>query len=188
MAKAVVLTFGKHRGRSVEELLLIDPDYLDWLRAQSDLLLKKPEIARAFTELGVSGDNTPVHNALQALFLDDAVCESLFRQLIGPNADQAIRDTVIAKRRKRILGAVMRSDAYSQRAGRRRSLLDEKLSRAKALRELDVALAGSDDDLKSARSAAMRASSPYPYYGLKALFVSDLDRIRDRAEQERRDL
>lgn len=187
MAKAVVLNFGKHKGKSVDEVLFIDPDYFAWLQAQSDLLLKKPDVARALTELGVSGDNTPIHNALQAMFLDDAICEKLFRQLIRRDADAAIRHAVLMERRKRVLGPLFRPDHHTSSKTRRRGLLDEKLNRAAALKDLDQALSGSDEELTTARKAA-KSPTAYPWYGLRALYFGGDENVRERAEQERVDL
>ena len=69
----VVIPFGKYKGSEVESVRETDSQYLDWL-AQQPFLEKFPEIAAA-----ISGatEESPVHNALQAQFLDDDICFQL---------------------------------------------------------------------------------------------------------------
>lgn len=71
------LTFGKHRGLTLDEVLIEHPSYFEWLRDQAGMLQSRPELAAAFRELGASPDETPLHNAMQVMFLDKEICASL---------------------------------------------------------------------------------------------------------------
>ena len=64
-----IIPIGKHKGKSVEEVRLIEPQYLDWLAAQDWFNKKYSDLIEAIRGGGQPAD-TPEHNALQARFLD----------------------------------------------------------------------------------------------------------------------
>lgn len=148
MSKIVSFTFGKHKGRSLAEVMAVDPEYFDYIRSRTDILAGRPELARGFAELGVSGDQTPLHNAMQTMFLDDQFCERLFRRLVKAPAEQAIRNATLRARRRRLLAPhVGRSDSYySERT--RKDVLRAKLAASDALSKLNAAAVGPDDALR----------------------------------------
>lgn len=182
MAKPLILTFGKHKGLNLDQVMIVDPDYFDWLQAQSAFLAKKPDLARAFTELGVTGDNTPLHNALQAMFLDDAVCEALLRQLIREDADETLRRQVIAKRRTRLVGPVERGpSAWSEEPRLRTTWLKTRRRMGESRRQLVAAMSGSDAGLKGARDTARNRRIGYTGEGLDALSLTEANDLRSAA-------
>src|SRR5579863_4808679 len=67
---AIILPFGKHKGKTVAELLAIDPQYADWVVAQGWVAQRFAELHAAILSRGAGADDTPEHNALQARFLD----------------------------------------------------------------------------------------------------------------------
>lgn len=68
--------FGKYKGRPVEDMLA-DADYMAWLEAQPWFREKFGKIRARRDEDAAS--RTPVHNRLQALFLDPAYCAAFAR-------------------------------------------------------------------------------------------------------------
>lgn len=71
---AVVVPFGKHKGTTVAELLVRDPQYADWLMAQGWLAERFAGLHAAILSRGSAPDDTPEHNAIQVRFLDPAFC------------------------------------------------------------------------------------------------------------------
>ena len=69
----IVVPFGKHKGRSVEELLDTDPAYLQWLANQDWFRTKYVSLHQVIINQGAPAE-TPEHNAMQVRFLDDAFC------------------------------------------------------------------------------------------------------------------
>jgi hypothetical protein len=79
-----VVPFGKYKGRLIEELLVDDPDYLQWLVAQDWFRAEYITLHQVIINRGAEPEETPEHNALQVLFLDDEFCLRLVR-VIFPN-------------------------------------------------------------------------------------------------------
>jgi hypothetical protein len=69
-----VIPFGKHRGKLVEELLVDDPKYVEWLSGQDWFRDKFSILYQVIINRGPETQETPEHNALQVLFLDDGFC------------------------------------------------------------------------------------------------------------------
>lgn len=184
MAKSYILPFGKHKGRTLDEVLVADPEYYAWIQSQTDFLAKRADLARALQELGVTGDNTPLHNALQAMFLDDGVCEKLLRSLIRRNADEVLQNAVFKARKKRLLNPILIDDDYSPAKRRPSKLLAAKLEKVRARNALRDALAGSDKDLRAAQQDADGRRFSFPWFGLKALYSVKDDDLRTEAETE----
>ena len=80
---AIVIPFGKHKGKTVAELLATDPAYADWVTAQGWVAERFAELHAAILTRGAGTDDTPEHNAIQARFLDDAFRFALLRITSG---------------------------------------------------------------------------------------------------------
>ena len=68
---AVIIPFGKHKDKTVEEVMALDPQYLRFLEQQEWMREKFPAILAAAAALGgEKHESTPEHNALQIKFLN----------------------------------------------------------------------------------------------------------------------
>lgn len=76
--KNQVIPFGKHKGKTIEEIQNFDPAYLHWLIAQ-DWFRDKFVVLYQTIIHGAEPQETPEHNALQALFLNDEFCLKVAR-------------------------------------------------------------------------------------------------------------
>lgn len=65
-----IVPFGKYKGRPIEDMLA-DADYMGWLEAQPWFREKFAHLKRGMDD---ELSRTPVHNRLQALFLDARYC------------------------------------------------------------------------------------------------------------------
>jgi hypothetical protein len=84
----LVMVNGKHKGRTVQEVLALDPDYarvfVNGVAGRDDL---RTEMLRAaFRLLGSFGDDTPEHNSLQTRFDNRAFCTA-FAMAAGRKVD-----------------------------------------------------------------------------------------------------
>lgn len=71
---AVVLTFGKHKGSTVAELLARDPAYAEWIVNQGWVAERFAELHAAIMARGAAPDDSPEHNQIQGRFLDRQFC------------------------------------------------------------------------------------------------------------------
>lgn len=70
-----VFNFGKHAGKTVEQVMVEDGQYLDWIVGQAWFSEKFPDLHGIVSGGNTTADNpTPDHNRLQALFLEDWYC------------------------------------------------------------------------------------------------------------------
>lgn len=69
-----IIPFGKHKGKTVEEIRIAEPGYLDWLEGQPWFRDKFVVLHQTIINRGAEPEETPDHNALQVLFLEDAFC------------------------------------------------------------------------------------------------------------------
>lgn len=76
---AIVIPFGKYRGKTVAELLVTDPQYADWVTAQAWFAQRFAELHAAMLSRGAGADDSPEHNALQARFLTETFREAVIR-------------------------------------------------------------------------------------------------------------
>jgi len=72
-----IIPFGKYKGQPLE-VLQNDLQYLDWLRSQDWFKTTYPQINTIIINNFKEPDETPEHNKLQMLFLDDSICKKLF--------------------------------------------------------------------------------------------------------------
>lgn len=68
-----VVPFGKYKGQPIE-VLAADPKYVEWLNGQGWVKDRHPQFYTVIINNFQEPSDTPEHNALQALFLDDALC------------------------------------------------------------------------------------------------------------------
>jgi hypothetical protein len=78
-----IVPFGKHKGKDVLELTEADPNYIQWLVSQEWFRDKYVTLHQTIINRGPESEETPEHNALQVLFLDDEFCLSFCRELNG---------------------------------------------------------------------------------------------------------
>jgi len=79
---ANIVPFGKYKGRLVEELLVDDPAYLQWLSQQDWFRAKFAVLYQVIINRGGEPQETPEHNALQVKFLDEDFRERFMRCLV----------------------------------------------------------------------------------------------------------
>ena len=84
-----IVPFGKYKGQPVE-VLAQDRPYLDWLSGQDWFRERYAGIYTLIVNNFTEPSETPDHNALQVLFLDDAFCERFMRATF-PGIDDAVR-------------------------------------------------------------------------------------------------
>ena len=84
-----VVPFGKYKGQPLEALAA-DREYLTWLQGQSWFRERYQQIyALIINNFGEVAD-TPEHNAMQVLFLEDDFCAQFFNALYA-SAQKTVR-------------------------------------------------------------------------------------------------
>jgi uncharacterized protein (DUF3820 family) len=78
-----VVPFGKYKGQPVE-ILAQDKPYLDWLSAQDWFRERYSGIYTLIVNNFSESSETPEHNSLQVLFLDDEFCFAFVKAAAGP--------------------------------------------------------------------------------------------------------
>src|SRR4051812_6226136 len=118
----IVIPFGKHRGSTVEELLVRDPAYVEWLLGQNWLAQRFAELHTALVTRGAGTDDTPEHNQLQVRFLDRMFClaflsasECLTSRLIEERDAKA--EAYHRERLKRVEAVIATSTKELEQAG-----------------------------------------------------------------------
>jgi uncharacterized protein (DUF3820 family) len=76
-----IIPFGKYKGRLVEEIVADDPGYLEWLSGQDWFRAKYVMLHQVIINRGAEPSETPDHNAMQVLFLDDEFCLRFLKAL-----------------------------------------------------------------------------------------------------------
>jgi uncharacterized protein (DUF3820 family) len=74
-----IVPFGKYKGRLIEEVLVDDPGYLQWLAGQEWFRSKFAVLYQVIINRGAEAEETPEHNALQVRFLEDDFCLRFLR-------------------------------------------------------------------------------------------------------------
>jgi uncharacterized protein (DUF3820 family) len=82
-----IIPFGKYKGRLVDEVLVDDPGYLQWLAGQDWFRAKFNILHQVIINRGGETQETPEHNALQVKFLDDDFCLRFVRHF-EPKLDE----------------------------------------------------------------------------------------------------
>lgn len=76
-----IIPFGKHKGKTIQEVQIVEPGYLDWLIAQPWFRDRHVILYQTVINRGAEPEETPDHNALQCLFLENAFCLKLIDAL-----------------------------------------------------------------------------------------------------------
>jgi uncharacterized protein (DUF3820 family) len=72
-SQRTTIPFGKYRGHTIEDVLIIDPKYLEWLSLQDWFRTQHVHLHQVIIN-GAQSEETPEHNKLQVLFHDDDFC------------------------------------------------------------------------------------------------------------------
>jgi len=78
-ASPKLVPFGKYKGQPVE-VLAQDKGYMDWVMSQDWFRERYPSFHTLIVNNFATDSETPEHNSLQVLFLDDAFCMSFIRK------------------------------------------------------------------------------------------------------------
>src|SRR5262245_55635383 len=92
-----IIPFGKYKGRLVDEVLVDDPAYLQWLAGQDWFRAKFNILHQVIINRGAEPEETPEHNAMQVKFLDDEFCLRFLRHL-RPRVEVEVRSKLNAAR------------------------------------------------------------------------------------------
>lgn len=96
MTETKVVPFGKYKGQPVE-VLAQDRGYMDWLSGQDWFRERYAGIYTLIVNNFTEPAETPDHNALQVMFLDDAFCERFVR-VIRPELNDRLRSELDERR------------------------------------------------------------------------------------------
>lgn len=80
-----IVPFGKYKGQPAE-VLAADQNYVEWLNGQGWVKDKYPQFYTVIINNFQEPSDTPEHNALQAMFLDDELCLKLSSMSYPTNA------------------------------------------------------------------------------------------------------
>jgi len=86
-----IIPFGKYKGRLVDEVLIDDPAYLQWLVGQDWFRAKFNILHQVIINRGAEPEETPDHNAMQVKFLDDEFCVRFVQHCAGDMARTALQ-------------------------------------------------------------------------------------------------
>jgi hypothetical protein len=75
-----IVPFGKYKGQPIE-VLANDRQYCEWLMGQGDFLNRYSGIKTLIINNFKEPEDTPEHNKLQALFLDNSFCLAVFKSI-----------------------------------------------------------------------------------------------------------
>src|SRR5262245_1482960 len=114
-----IIPFGKYKGRLIDEVLVDDPSYLQWLAGQDWFRAKFNVLHQVIINRGAEPEETPDHNALQVKFLDDDFCLRFMRHYY-PELDQLAREYL----QKTLIWQTRRTE--EKLASRRNDAIDEQ--------------------------------------------------------------
>jgi uncharacterized protein (DUF3820 family) len=126
-----IVPFGKYKGRLIEEVLIDDPAYIEWLAAQEWFRAKFTVLHQVIINRGAEPEETPDHNAMQVKFLDDGFCLRFIR-LLFPNCDKNVF-TRLEQRRKLNLEIIQKYLPFAE-AGLKNQ--EQELARLQGQKEL----------------------------------------------------
>ena len=105
MSKLEIIPFGKYKGQPVD-LLAQDPQYCEWLSQQDWFRTRYPAIHTLIINHFGQPEETPEHNALQALFVDEAFLTRFVMHVLG--GQERVFENVIKDKSSTI--ALLQSD------------------------------------------------------------------------------
>lgn len=91
-SKANIVPFGKYKGQPVEVVQETDPKYIEWMAAQDFVKQRFGNFYQVIINNCQVSDDTPEHNKMQSMFLDDKNCTAL-TLLIRPHLEQLAPDS-----------------------------------------------------------------------------------------------
>ena len=107
-----VVPFGKYKGRLIEELLVDDPGYVEWLAGQEWFRAKFTVLHQVIINRGAEPEETPEHNAMQVRFLDDEFCRRFLRNFVDLSPTTLINEAGAFY----LIGSDSGIDSYQQTA------------------------------------------------------------------------
>jgi uncharacterized protein (DUF3820 family) len=110
-----IIPFGKYKGRAIDEVLLDDPSYLQWLTQQDWFRAKFVVLHQTIINRGAEPEETPDHNAMQVRFLDDDFCKRFLFAVVG---ESHIRE-YLEKQQQEILASIEREKAKAEAEAKR---------------------------------------------------------------------
>jgi hypothetical protein len=81
-----LVPFGKYKGQPLD-VLRQDSQYMDWMMAQPWFKERYPKHYSIIINNFAEPSETPEHNAMQAMFLDDALCRRLVSILLAARGE-----------------------------------------------------------------------------------------------------
>jgi uncharacterized protein (DUF3820 family) len=127
-----IIPFGKYKGRLVDEVLLDDPAYLQWLAGQDWFRGKFNILHQVIINRGAEPEETPDHNTMQVKFLNDDFCLRFMRSCLEPKIESKIQSELNQRRERNLTSIDRRIEWLS------RSYLDDKhgLLRLRSARQI----------------------------------------------------
>lgn len=100
-----LVPFGKYKGQPVEVVQETDPKYIEWLAAQDFVKQRFGNFYQVIINNCQASDDTPEHNKIQTLFLDDEICantvmymnpslKTIFRSAINQEVEWRQREII----------------------------------------------------------------------------------------------
>jgi hypothetical protein len=84
-----LVPFGKYKGQPVE-VLANDKGYCDWLMTQGDFMDRFPQVKTLIVNNFKEPEDTPDHNRLQGLFLDECFCLKFAAKFIDEEKEREL--------------------------------------------------------------------------------------------------
>jgi hypothetical protein len=111
MTDSNLIPFGKYKGQPIEALAQ-DRQYVEWLTAQPWFRERFASLYTVIINNFQEPSETPDHNALQVLFLDDAFCARFMAVLTGRDHNAWLKELVnsIKGRRQTFVAALKEAD------------------------------------------------------------------------------
>ena len=110
-----IVPFGKYKGQPLE-VLRSDPEYCEWLTAQGWFREKHDAVYQLIINNFGEPAETPEHNRLQAMFLDNTLCLQLLRKLGWETLDKERMIATAQKALNETRGKIEKdSDSYYSR-------------------------------------------------------------------------
>jgi hypothetical protein len=170
-----IIPFGKHKGKTIEEVQTFDPGYLDWLTGQPWFRDRFVVLHQTIINRGAEPEETPDHNALQALFLDDAFCVLV--------AEAAYGGTFVGEFERRRAARMKELDgrrvAKIKERWEEHAKLDDvriKYRVAYTIQSLDTAIAETEKEIREYRALCHRAevvNRKFEQHGIDVQFRVD---------------
>jgi hypothetical protein len=178
VSKLEIIPFGKYKGQPVD-LLAQDPQYCEWLSQQDWFRTRYPAIHTLIINHFGQPEETPEHNALQALFVDEGFRRRFVLHVLG--GQERIYDSVLKARNSTIARLQNKIEEYTKDEFYKDRIpkLEDKIPRLeRALPEIEISaefevdgmdvvikysptIKGLEQDLWDEIHATVQLSSPF---------------------------